>query len=163
MLVVIKLGSLFPGWGCVIGNLTIMKRTTKPSDLIPHWLHISIPGSTVCRIVFMFCVLYPVIKGGVSAAALESYGPGLVAHSVAKWFTENKIPADFIAQMPSDPHNLPEGGKWPLDLSTVCWPIVRIILFIFGDLHFNLVILHMTIVASTLYSMRDTLNQWDVW
>ena len=51
------------------------------------------------------------MKGGVSAAALESYGPGLVAHCVAKWFTENKIPADFIARMPSDPHNLPDGGE----------------------------------------------------
>ena len=53
------------------------------------------------------------MKGGVSAAALESYGPGLVAHSVAMWFTQNKIPADFVACMPSDPNDLPDGGKCP--------------------------------------------------
>ena len=45
------------------------------------------------------------------AAALEEYGPGLIAHCIAKWFIDNKIPAEFIARLPSDPHDLPDGGK----------------------------------------------------
>lgn len=55
--------------------------------------------------------MHVVLKGGVSAAALEEYGPGLITHCTAKWLTENGIPAEFIAQMPSDPHDLPDGGR----------------------------------------------------
>ena len=49
----------------------------------------------------------------MTAAALEEYGPGLIAHCIARWFIDNKIPAEFIARLPSDPHDLPDGGKSP--------------------------------------------------
>ena len=62
--------------------------------------------------VFVVCVcVCSVLRGGVTAAALEEYGPGLIAHCIAKWFIDNKIPAEFIARLPSDPHDLPDGGK----------------------------------------------------
>ena len=67
--------------------------------------NISYVGKYLC-----VCVC-SVVRGGVTAAALEEYGPGLVAHCIAKWFVDNKIPAEFIARLPSDPHDLPDGGK----------------------------------------------------
>lgn len=58
-----------------------------------------------------YFVLVAVMKGGVSAAALEEYGPGLIAHSIASWLTEHAVPAEFVSCMPSDPHDLPDGGE----------------------------------------------------
>ena len=66
----------------------------------------------LCFVCVCVCVcVCSVLKGGVTAAALEEYGPGLIAHCITKWFIDNKIPAEFIAQLPSDPHDLPDGGK----------------------------------------------------
>ena len=56
-------------------------------------------------------VLCAELKGGVTSSSLEDYGPCLITHCVAKWLVDNKIPAEFIAQLPSDPHDLPDGGK----------------------------------------------------
>ena len=39
------------------------------------------------------------------AGSLVKYGPGLITHCVAKWLVMNHIPADFVAKMPSDPHD----------------------------------------------------------
>ena len=66
--------------------------------------------SLIIHVCVCVCVC-SVLRGGVTAAALEEYGPGLIAHCIAKWFIDNKIPAEFITRLPSDPHDLPDGGK----------------------------------------------------
>ncbi len=39
------------------------------------------------------------------AGSLVKYGPGLIAHCLAKWLVTNHIPAEFVAIIPSDPHD----------------------------------------------------------
>ena len=39
------------------------------------------------------------------AGSLGKYGPGLIAHCLAKWLVTNHIPAEFVAIIPSDPHD----------------------------------------------------------
>lgn len=46
--------------------------------------------------------------GGVCAALLESTGPQLIAHCVSKWLVESRVPADFVARLPSDPNDVQE-------------------------------------------------------
>ncbi len=44
-------------------------------------------------------------EGAVCASSLVKYGPGLIAHCLAKWLVTNHIPAEFVAIIPSDPHD----------------------------------------------------------
>ena len=95
-----------------VGSLQIMLlgdgEPTCISTAVLHLTHVHNIYATSFHASRMF---YSVLKGGVTAAALEEYGPGLIAHCIAKWFIDNKIPAEFIAQLPSDPHDLPDGSK----------------------------------------------------
>ncbi|XP_064392664.1 rab3 GTPase-activating protein non-catalytic subunit-like isoform X2 [Halichondria panicea] len=44
-------------------------------------------------------------EGAMCAGSLGKYGPGLIAHCLAKWLVTNHIPAEFVAIIPSDPHD----------------------------------------------------------
>ncbi len=59
--------------------------------------------SYVINFLFFYC--HTGEEGAMCAGSLVKYGPGLIAHCLAKWLVTNHIPAEFVAIIPSDPHD----------------------------------------------------------